>query len=60
MSPNIKIEARKANGVPGQFLRGRGKSPKICFHLYFYIFSPICSNNCGVVFWEKFIFSFEK
>ena len=29
--------------------KNSGKSPKICFHPYFHIFSPICSYNCVVV-----------
>ena len=33
---------------------------KICFLSYFHIFSPICSNNCGVVFFRKYILVFEK
>ena len=65
MSPNIKIEARKANGVPGQFLRAcirqtEASHPKFAFTPTFIFFSPICSNNCGVVFLEKIYFQFRE
>ena len=37
-----------------------GKSPKIRFPPTFIFCSPICSNNCGVVFLRKYILVFEK
>ena len=35
-----------------------GKSPKIRFLSYCMFFSPICPNNCSVVFFVKIYFSF--
>ena len=37
-----------------------GKSPKFVFTPTFIFCSPICSNNCGVVFLWKYILVFEK
>ena len=37
-----------------------GKSPKIRFLSYCMFFSPICPNNCSVVFLWKYILVFEK
>ena len=37
-----------------------GKSPKFVFPPTFIFCSPICSNNCGVVFLWKYILVFEK
>ena len=37
-----------------------GKSPKFVFPPTFIFCSPICSNNCGVVFLLKYILVFEK
>ena len=37
-----------------------GKSPKCDFTPTFIFCSPICSNNCGVVFLWKYILVFEK
>ena len=37
-----------------------GKSPKICFTPTFIFCSPICPDNCGVVFLWKYILVFEK
>ena len=37
-----------------------GKSPKFVFSPTFIFCSPICSNNCGVVFLRKYILVFEK
>ena len=37
-----------------------GKSPKFVFSPTFIFCSPICSNNCGVVFLWKYILVFEK
>ena len=37
-----------------------GKSTKFVFTPTFLFCSPICSNNCGVVFLQKFILVFEK
>ena len=37
-----------------------GKSPKFFFTPNFIFCSPICSNNCGVVFLRKYILVFEK
>ena len=37
-----------------------GKSPKFVFTPTFIFCSPICSNNCGVVFFVKIYFSFRK
>ena len=37
-----------------------GKSPKFVFTPTFIFCSPICSNNCGVVFLRKYILVFEK
>ena len=41
-------------------LKYRGKSYKIRFISYFIFCSPICPNNCGVVFLWKYILVFEK
>ena len=37
-----------------------GKSPKFAFSPTFIFCSPICPNNCGVVFWSKYILVFEN
>ena len=37
-----------------------GKSPKFIFTPTFIFCSPICSNNCGVVFFVKIYFSFRE
>ena len=37
-----------------------GKSPKFVSTSTFIFCSPLCSNNCGVVFLRKYIFVFEK
>ena len=37
-----------------------GKSPKFVFSPTFIFCSPICPNNCGVVFLWKYILVFEK
>ena len=41
--------------------RNSGKSPKFVFTPTFILCSPICSNNCGVIFFFfYFILVFEK
>ena len=37
-----------------------GKSPKFVFSPTFIFCSPLCPNNCGVVFLWKYILVFEK
>ena len=37
-----------------------GKSPKFVFSPTFIFCSPICPNNCGVVFFVKIRFSFRE
>ena len=37
-----------------------GESPKFIFPPTFIFYSPICPNNCGVVFFVKMYFSFRE
>ena len=54
------IQLREDVSIHRTELRYFDKSPKIRFHSYFNICSPICPNNRGVAFLWKYILVFEK
>ena len=62
------VEKKKSKLMSAKHLRANvsmhqtnsGKSTKFVFTPTFLFCSPICSNNCGVVFLQKFILIFEK
>ena len=56
--PPMGISDLRANVVMHQ--TNSGMSPKFVFSPTFIFCSPICPNNCGVVFWWKYILVFEK
>ena len=56
---NMNLNKNLRSNV-GMHQTNSGKSPKICFHTYFYIWSPICSDNCGVVFFVNIHFNFQE